>query len=234
MKKSGNFKFFGFYLLFLLSFVLSPISADSGVISVAPVVVDPVVALDFSFIEKNLFKRFNSILEGNKEAVVPQILEHYKALQATNKALDKQIEPTRDVTVKPTDERQVCKNIVARLRSKIDMGLFKTAHSFGQQAALRGLMDKILKARLAWAREGKAEIMAFFAKPVTALEAFFSEELSNLPALSKFCTELLVLAEALRDYLPNGKQLFAQMTSDVKHEETTDVADVVIVPTLVA
>ena len=226
MKKSGNFKVFGFYSLFLLSFVLSPVSADSGVTPLAPAAGAP----DFSFIERNLFKRFNSILGGNKEVVVPQIVEHYNALKATNEALDKQIEPTRDITAPSVDERQICQNIVARLRSKLDMNLFKTAHSFGQQAALRGLMDKILKARLAWAREGKAEVMTFFARPVNSLESFFTEELSNLSALSKFCTELLVLAEALRDYLPDGKQLFSQMTSPVKPEEKTDVADVVVEP----
>lgn len=158
--------------------------------------------------EKIALNRIGSAIAGNKGAAVDAIVNQYKMLADSHKALTPHV--TRDPIASAGVSSTVKDDVVKKLRSKIDVSLLKMAHGMAQGGPVRTLIDKALNAKVSWAAEGTQlkkflEIKAAIFEP--SLENFFQE--MSTTDLYRLVCELKVILETLHDTMPDGRTLLA-------------------------
>ena len=197
MNKALKNLLFGFLVVFANNIV-----ADT----VAPVVATMPIDLK----EKLALSRIGSAIASNKDQAVPGIISQYQMLAHSSKQLIPHMAVTRDPGASPDDAASVRKQVVQQLRAKLDTNVLKSAHAFAQGGPLRTLVDKALKAKVAWADEG-TQLKKFLelnkATFEASLEKFFDE--MSTTDLYRLVCELKVILETLHDNIPDGKNLLA-------------------------
>ncbi len=205
MKKTFNFAYLFFVVMSCTPFVLVAAAP------VAEAVTPDSLSLKFTTMENMVLKKVGTLIAGNKSEAARSIVEQHQALTSSVDALGKHVVMRDPVqAADPAVHHEVKKNVIEKLKAKIDPAVFKTAHSFGQAGPLRTLIDKVLEARVAWAKEGTQlkKFLAINGKEFEKSLANFFEEMQT-GELYQLVSELKAILEFLHDALPDGKTLLA-------------------------